>query len=232
METERANRAGAPFAWRIAVVEDHRLQRQALVSLLERQPNIRVVLQCETFPLFLRWLERTPPSGHPHLVVLDLQADRGPSASPPAVRELIRSGMRVLVLSAMGSPTQVRAMLAAGVTGVLGKRDSEEDIVGALWAVLANGVWRTPELEAVISPRQERPELSEQESRALALYAAGHTLDAVASQLGVRRGTAKKYISRVKAKYAAVGRPARTKVELNRVARQDGLLRDLGEGGV
>ncbi|WP_162602549.1 response regulator transcription factor [Nocardioides daejeonensis] len=201
-----------------------------MISLLGQQAGIRVVWHGETFPQFRAWLERVPLASHPHLLVLDLQVDRGPSVNPVDLRPLIRAGLRVLVLSAMNSPEQVRAVLEAGVTGVVGKRDSENDIVGAMWAVLAYGRWLSPELDAVLAPQTARPELSEQEARALALYAAGGTLDEVAAGLGIRRGTAKKYISRVKTKYAAVGRPAHTKVELNRLARQDGFLRDNGSG--
>lgn len=226
MASRRANDDVSRFRWRVAVVEDHLLQRHGVVGLLASQPGVRVVVDCESVPQFLAWLDRVPPSRRPHLLVLDLHVDRGTPANPEVVRRLVRHGMRVLVLSALGSPSQVRAMLRAGVTGVVSKRDSAEDILTAVWAVLAHDQWLTPELDHVLSAAADRPELSDQETRALALYASGHTLDAVAVRLGIQRGTVKKYISRVKAKYAAVGRPARTKVDLHRVAREDGLLGD------
>jgi len=56
------------------------------------------------------------------------------------------------------------------------------------------------------------------------LYASGLTLEAVASAIGVQPGTAKKYLERVKDKYAEAGRPVRTKIDLNRAAVRDGYL--------
>lgn len=82
----------------------------------------------------------------------------------------------------------------------------------------------TPELATVIAGDPDRPKLSIQEERALVLYASGLTLDAVAESIGVKPDTAKQYLERVKKKYAAVGRPARTKVDLSRVALADGYL--------
>jgi DNA-binding NarL/FixJ family response regulator len=132
--------------------------------------------------------------------------------------------MRILVLSAMASPSLVREVLRAGVSGFVGKRDSEDDIVAAAWAVLGRKDWITPEMAAVMAGDTDRPRLGVQEERALILYASGLTLTAVASALGVKPDTAKKYLTRVKAKYAAVGRPVRTKLEMNRAALRDGFL--------
>ncbi|WP_161605521.1 response regulator [Pimelobacter simplex] len=212
------------YEWRIAVVEDHLLQRKRTEELLHAQSGLSVVWSGETFPQFTAWLDDAPESRRPHLLVLDLMVERGPSVDPARVRELTRSGVRVLVLSAMGSPELVRKILQAGIGGIVGKRDPEEDIVAAIWTVLGRGQWLTPELASVIAGDADRPRLSDQEERALVLYASGLTLDAVASALGVRKDTAKKYLSRVKAKYAAAGRPASTKLELNAIAQQDGYL--------
>ncbi|GAA1516690.1 response regulator [Nocardioides humi] len=209
---------------RLAVVEDHRLQRMRTVEILSAQPGLRVVHACETLDQLVAWMGAVADAGRPHLLVLDLLVDRGPEADPAVVTRLVEEGVRVLVLSAMGSVPLVRAMLRAGVTGVVGKRDSEEDIVAAVRAGLEGREWITPELAGVMAGDARRPRLSDQEERALVLYASGLTLDAVALDLGVKRDTAKKYLDRVKAKYAGAGRPVHTKIDLNREAIRDGLM--------
>lgn len=213
-----------PPRWRVAVVEDHLLQRKHTEALIGQQPGLRVQWSGETFPEFLDWLATTPESSHPDLLVLDLLVERGPAVDPGELQRLINRGLRVLVLSAMASPELVRKVVRTGVGGVAGKRDSEEALIGAIWTVLGRGQWLTPELAGVIAGDSERPRLSEQEERVLVLYASGLTLDAVAEALGVRRDTVKKYLSRVKAKYSATGETLRTKIELNQIARRDGYL--------
>jgi len=214
--------------WRVAIVEDHLLQRRRTEELIGAQSGLRVVCSCETLPDFVQWVSRANAMNRPHLLILDLAVERGPSADPEQVKALVDAGLRVLVLSALASPVAVRRMIRAGVGGVLGKRDSEEDIVEAVWTVLRRGHWITPELAGAMASDANRPNLSDQEERALVLYASGLTLDGVAAALNVKPDTAKKYLARVKDKYAAVGRPARTKVELGREAMRDGLV-DLDE---
>lgn len=219
---------GARGRWRIAVVEDHRLQRLRTEEVLNREAGFRVVHTSETLSEFVGWLRRRHPDEVPHLLVLDLVVDHGEDADPAVVAGLVRDGLRVLVLSAMASPPLLREILRAGVGGVVGKRDAEADIVSAAWTVIGRGQWMTHELAAVIAGDSRRPKLSEQEERALVLYASGLTLDAVASALGVKRDTAKTYLDRVKRKYAEAGRPAQSKTELSRMAILDGFVA-LGE---
>lgn len=210
--------------WRVAVVEDHLLQRRATVALVERQQGLRVVHDGETLPEFLLWLHGAGASLRPHLLVLDLVVDRGPSVDAEVVRRLVSDGIRVVVVSALSSPPLLRQVIRAGVGAVVDKRDSEEDLIAALRAVIGRERWMTQQLDHILGVPHERPVLSDQEERALVLYASGQTLNAVASALGVGRETAKTYVNRVKAKYALAGRPVRTKVELAHMAVVDGYL--------
>ncbi|GAA2231325.1 response regulator [Herbiconiux moechotypicola] len=211
-------------AWRIAIVEDHLLQRRRTEELLGDGELMRVVHSAESMPEFIDWLAGAAADDRPDLLVLDLMVERGPSVDPVRLGELIDDGLRVVVLSALVSPPLVRQVLQAGVGAIVGKRDSEDDILAAVDEVLHDGHWMSSELAAVIAADAARPKLSVQEERALVLYASGLTLDAVASAIGVKRDTAKQYIERVKLKYVSAGRPVRTKIDLNRVATADGYL--------
>lgn len=210
--------------WKVAIVEDHLLQRRRTAQLLNSQQGLKVVHACETMPEFMTWLSTSEPAQRPHLLVLDLMVEREPSVDPRTVKALVDAGLRILVLSALASPPLVKEVIRAGVGGVVGKRDDEADIVAAVWAVLQRGEWFTTEVAGVIAGDPNRPVLSVQEERALVLYASGLTLSAVAESIGVKPDTAKQYLDRVKAKYAAVGRPVRTKLDLGKVAWADGYV--------
>jgi DNA-binding NarL/FixJ family response regulator len=227
---ELAERPGARAArhgddsYRIAIVEDHILQRRRTEELVCSQPGLEVVCSVDSLPDFLTWSHATTPALRPHLLILDLVVERGLSANPAVVAELVNAGILVLVLSAMASPSMVRAILRAGIGGIVGKRDSEADIIEAIWTVLGSEQWVTPELAAVLAADDTRPQLSDQEERALVLYASGLTLASVAQALGVGTDTAKTYLKRVKAKYAAMGRPVHSKLDLSQAATRDGFL--------
>ena len=211
----------APF--RVAVVEDHLLQRMHTVSLINRYPDLSVAVETETLAQFEQWLAQ-PGNAMPDLVMLDLMAERGQNATPEGVRQLVAAGCKVVVFSALASPPLVRRMIHAGVQGVIGKRDSVRSIIEALRTVLAGKQWMSPELATVIAHDPRRPKLSDQEERVLVLYASGLSLEAVAASIGVKPDTAKKYLQRLKTKYTAVDRPVGTRTELMRVAAEDGFF--------
>ena len=212
------------YQWNVAVVEDHLLQRKRTEELVAAQPGLRTVWSGETLPDFLGWMEGRESQDRPHLLLLDLMVERGASATSEQVQRVVDAGIRVLVISALASPALLRRVIRVGIGGVVGKRDSEADIVAAMWTALGQGSWMTPELASVIAGDHSRPALSDQEERALILYASGLTLEAVADAMKIKPDTAKKYLNRVKLKYADAGRPVSTKIDLNEVARQDGLL--------
>lgn len=209
---------------KVAVVEDHTLQRTYTTRLLASQPDLDVVFAGEALPDLLHWLRGAPPQHRPQLLLLDLMADRRDPADPVDVRRLVSGGVRVLIFSAMTSARLVRSMLESGVSGVIGKRDSEASILNAVRSTLSGREWMSTELAEVIAHDPQRPRLSDQEERALVLYSSGIPLDDVANSLGVKKDTAKKYLQRVRNKYAGAGRPMRSRLEMSRIAEADGYV--------
>ncbi|PII84862.1 hypothetical protein BMH25_03175 [Leucobacter sp. OLCALW19] len=172
----------------------------------------------------MAWARSVPRERRPHLLVLDLMVDREPSVDVELVASLLAAGLRIVVLSALASPPLVRGIVRAGVSGIVGKRDSEADILAAIRAVLRGDEWMTPELASVIAGDPERPSLSVQEERALVLYASGLTVDQVGEAMNIGRETAKQYLDRVRKKYASVGIAVSSKLDFGRIAWVEGYL--------
>jgi DNA-binding NarL/FixJ family response regulator len=137
-----------------------------------------------------------------------------------------RSWIKVLVVSALASPLAIRQILDVGVAGFVSKSESTEVLLEALAVVASGGWWTSPQIAIAIFSDVRCPQLSHQEQRALTLYASGLKLDAVARSMEISAHSAKTYIDRVRAKYAAVGRPVTGKIDLYREAHRDGYLPD------
>jgi DNA-binding NarL/FixJ family response regulator len=159
----------------------------------------------------------------PDVVLLDLDLGTAP-ADPVLAGRLQDAGCRVLVVSAMADPDLVAQMLRAGVSGFVNKSESPEELVKAIRYVLADGVWTSPEVAALVVDSVPRPELSPTQVRVLTLYASGMTLESVARSLGISPGTASTHLKRARAKYAALGRPAGSRVDLYRTAVADRII--------
>lgn len=209
---------------RVAIIEDHVLQRARTESILTAERGFDIVFSGETAPDFVAWLKEVPKARRPHLLILDLMVDRGASVSVALVESLLRAGLKILVVSALASPPLVRSIVHAGVSGIVGKRDSEADVLAAIGAVLSGDVWMSPELAGIIASDASRPALSIQEERALVLYASGLRIADVARSMNISAETAKQYLGRVRAKYTAIGVQAQSQLDLGRIAWSDGYV--------
>jgi DNA-binding NarL/FixJ family response regulator len=201
-----------------AVIDDHRLVRDGLAEICARGDNHQVIYQGDSVSEVLALMPA------PDIVLLDLLL-HGTEVGPEVVRALIGAGSKVLVVSATTQGAIVRQLLKSGVSGFVSKVDSTESLSLAIAEVVGGGTWTTSELAAFIARDPEPPAFSAQEARALELYASGLKMESVARRMGVANTTAREYISRVRAKYAATGRPAPTKLDLHQNAVQDGILR-------
>ena len=158
------------------------------------------------------------------LVVLDLDLNdgRSPVANVAAIGDL---GVPVLVVSAMGDPATIRACLAAGVMGYVSKQARPEEVLQALKAALRGEQSMSPEVAAaLLSQPDDLLHLSEQERRAMVLYASGLKMESVARRMNVSRTTAEEYIKRVRAKARKAGTPLPTKTDMYRMAQRTGML--------
>ncbi len=183
-----------------------------------------IIFSGTSAPDFVAWLRSAPKERWPHLLLLDLMVERAPSVDVELVKAFLKGGLLIVVISAFASPPLTRSIIRAGVTGVVGKRDAEEDILAAIYTVLRGEEWMTAEVASLIAGDPDRPALSIQEERALVLYASGLTLEEVATAMNIGRETAKQYLDRVKKKYGAAGITVRSKLDFGRIAWSGGYV--------
>lgn len=220
----RNDRVDARRVRRAAVVEESVLQRTRAAQLLANDLKLEVVHTGATLPMFMAWLKRTDRTRWPHLLVLDLPTDVAPPRDLDLIAALRDAGMRVLVLSALRNRSAARRLVELGIDAVVSTSDGEDEFLLAADAALAGGTMITARAQATIHGADQTLRLSRQEERALALYASGLTIAEVAERIGVRHDTARKYLKRVRDKYTVIGRPARSKLELARIAWAEGYL--------
>lgn len=155
------------------------------------------------------------------LVVLDIDQCPASGTLDEVIGQFLDMGARVIVIGSAASEHRIRQALLAGAKGHVPKDRGCRYLADVIDRV-ACGEYGA-EMSRLTSGLGA-PALSVQELCALRLYAQGLPLKTVARQMGISPHTAKEYLDRVRNKYATVGRPARTKTDLARVAREDGWL--------
>jgi two-component system nitrate/nitrite response regulator NarL len=218
----------------IASVDDHPIIRDSVASWVGAVGNdtggndtggndtggngIRVVGTAATVAALL-----AGPGRHAHVVLLDLDLGDGTTVEEN-VAAIVAAGPAVLVLSVSGRPPAVRAAIRAGALGYAVKNEPAAEIRAAITEVAAGRDWISPRLAYILATDDapDRPALSEQERRALQLYATGMPLKSVARRMAISDETVKQYLQRVRQKYERAGRSAPTKLELYHRAVEDG----------
>jgi DNA-binding NarL/FixJ family response regulator len=203
----------------VAAVDDHPIILDSVASWVRAAgDDIRLTGTAATVAALL-----AGPGRHAHVVLLDLDLGDGTTVEQN-VATIGAAGPAVLVLSASDRPAPVRAAMRAGALGYVLKNEPTSQIRAAIMEVAAGRDWISPRLAYIFATDDtpDRPALSEQERRALQLYATGMPLKSVARKMAISDETAKQYLQRTRLKYARAGRTAQTKLELYHRAVEDG----------
>lgn len=206
---------------RVGVVDDDAMLREGMGAWFSSLPDLVIAASAGS----LSDLLAEAPEVDVVLLDLNLRDFSQPAAN---VKALVSKGYRVLIVSSIPDAEHVIATISAGASGYVTKNRDLISLADAIRDVAAGGFALSPELAFVLSRdhRVDRPVLTPREAEVLGLYASGLTLEAVARRVGIAPGTARTHLERVKQKYAEVGRPAYTKLELAERHREDRL--DLG----
>ncbi|MCW2893136.1 MAG: two component transcriptional regulator, LuxR family [Actinomycetia bacterium] len=205
----------------VAAVDDHPIVLDSVAGWVGAdQGDIRVVATAATVGALL-----AGPGRRADVVLLDLDLGDGTTAEGN-VAAIRAAGPEVLVLSASDRPPAVRAAMRAGARGYALKNEHADQIRFAIREVAAGRDWISPRLAYIFATDDaaDRPTLSNQERRALQLYATGLPMKSVARKMTISEETVKQYLGRVRQKYTLAGRAAPTKLELYHRAVEDGHL--------
>ncbi len=206
----------------VVVADDHDVVAVGFASAAHASngtPSVRVRGQARDTDALWAVLARTSCD----VVVLDLSLGDGVDPAD-TVRALAAAGHRVVVYTAPDGESHVTRALRAGALAASRKSDPVEVTLDTIRQVATNQTVLAPDWVAAEEVGRGSARLSSREREVLRLYVEGMEVAQIAQELFVTENSAKEYLRRVRAKYAAVHRPAPTKVDLLRRAIEDGVV--------
>jgi DNA-binding NarL/FixJ family response regulator len=171
----------------VQIVEDHRLIRETLSLMLERQDGFELLGKFESAE---ECIDRAA-SLQPDIVILDLhlRGMNGTEALPLLLGSSPES--KVLIFTAYNNPKEARRLLRMGAAGYITKNSSMEELVIAL-ETLSKGrkfvcediLGRIESPESAPTPTH-RPQLSDREKEIAGMIQAGETSREIADKLNI-----------------------------------------------
>lgn len=131
---------------RVLIADDHRIFRQGLRSLLEKEPDLRVAAESDNGREAVATVEREAID----LAIMDISM---PGLNGiEATRKLlaVRPSIRILGLSMHADRRFVSEMLKAGAVGFVSKDSAFEELVQAIRTVLSGKVYLSPAVAGVV----------------------------------------------------------------------------------
>lgn len=211
---------------RLLLVDDHAIVRAGLRMLLESQPDIEIVGECETGrDAIQRALELRPD-----LILMDIALPDIPGYEATRIIKKSLPGVVILALTMHESDEYFFEMLNAGASGYVPKKAAPTELVNAIRIVHGGGVYLYPSLaKSLVKDYLTRVEqgddkaafdgLTEREREVLKLIADGLSNQEVADRLVISVKTVERHRANILAK---LGLHSRT--ELVKYAIRKGLI--------
>ncbi len=209
---------------KILLADDHKIVREGVRVLLEKQPGMEVIAEAEDGRKALRLAQEKRPD----VVIMDLTMPGLNGIEATRQITAIMPEVKVLVLSMHSDRRFVRSGLQAGASGFLLKDCDGEHLVRAIKAVTANQTYLCPRVSGVVvedyvhgfspSDASISPRLSGREREVLQLIAEGWSTKEIALHLHVSVKTVEAHRGNIMEKLSV-----RSIAELTKYAVREGL---------
>ena len=196
----------------ILVVDDHRIVREGLSLIIEREHDMKVVGTAATGEEALDALRHLQPS----LILMDLNL---PGMSGVQTIRAVRqrsTAVPIVVLTMYEGDQDIRRALEAGATTYLLKHSLSDDLVRVIRNVHAGEHPLPPDVQARLDDTAARPALSKREVEVMELVLDGSRNKEIADALSISQETVRVHLRTIFAKLDVHDRTAAVKVALRR----------------
>ena len=207
------------------MVDDHPVVLAGLKALVEADTDFRVVGEARDGRTALQLAKELQPD----VVVLDISMPEMNGIEVATVLLTDQPQCRVLVLTVHEDRAYLSQLLELGVSGYLLKRSASDELIRAMHAIIAGGMYLDPAVAGKVVGRPARDaaspqagqtaDLSGRETDVLRLVACGHSNKEISARLSISVKTVETYKARAMEKLGY-----RTRVEVVRYAAEKGWL--------
>lgn len=176
---------------RIVVADDHAIVRQGLKLLIDKQPEMTVVGEAADGTSVLERAGALKPD----IVVMDISMPGMNGLIATRTLKQVQPDIAIIVLTRHDEDSHFEELLRAGASGYVLKQSPPPELLQAIRAVAAGGIYLDPAVSERVgngllrtridAAQRPRATISERESQVLRLVAVGHSNKEIADRLQI-----------------------------------------------
>jgi DNA-binding NarL/FixJ family response regulator len=186
---------------RILVAEDHLVARVGIRTILDLQPDMKVVAEATNGVEALEQFRKHVPD----ITILDLRMPKlsGWDAAQAIHGEFPKA--RLIALTSYGGEEHIRRALESGVQAYLTKDVLQDELLHAIRVVHGGGTYLPPHI-AALATKVRGPQLTRRELQVLELIVRGSSNLQIAKSLNIGEYTVKNHVKEILRKLQAQDR--------------------------
>jgi DNA-binding NarL/FixJ family response regulator len=182
-----------PQEIRILICDDHPVVRAGLASMLNSQPGMEVIGSASSGKEALALLEQVVPD----VLIIDLRMPGMSGLETMRAIKRRKDPPRIIVLTSFDTEEDIYRSVEAGAQGYVLKSTPQEGLLEAIRFVHANKRYLPADIEARLTDRMARTDLTPREHQTLQLVAKGLTNKEIGRVFGISDKTARNHVNNI-----------------------------------
>lgn len=181
---------------RIMIADDHAIVRQGLATIVDRDPEMKVIAQAEDGQQAIALFREHQPD----ITLMDLRMPQmdGVEAITAICAEFKQA--RIMVLTTYDGDEDIYRGLQSGAAGYLLKDAKPNELLNAIRTIHSGQKYVPLEVGAKLVQRMSNPDLSVRELEVLRLMAQGMSNLEIGTALNISESTVKSHVNRILSK--------------------------------
>lgn len=195
----------------VLLVDDHALMRMGIRSLVELQPDMEIVGECDDGASAIQVAQDLKPD----VIIMDLMMPSLGGADATKSIKSILPPTKIIILSSFGTSVEMTRAISFGADGAVLKESPITELLASIRTVAAGGMAIDKQIE-LVAQSSPCPTFTPRQEAVIDSITRGLSNDDIAIQLGISKSRVKQHLNEIYEKLGAANRAEAVAIALRK----------------